>query len=75
MVDYGEILSKYPHFLNAYHLVELGLFPSTDAAYLARVRGHTPPFLKMGRKVLYPTVELIKWLNENSCAGSVAKTT
>lgn len=54
-----------PEFLNSQHLVELGLYSSVDAAYLARVRGHSPHFLKLKRKVLYPKSSVIEFIEQS----------
>ena len=58
----AESLKDHPEFLTTQHLVDMGLFPSLDACYLARIRNMTPPFIRLKRKILYPKGTLIEWL-------------
>ena len=60
--DIKDILKSFPEFLTTYHLVQLGIFKSSDAAYLARRRGYSPKFLKIGRKIFYPKTTVIEFL-------------
>jgi hypothetical protein len=59
-------LNKYPEFLTPTDLVKLGLYPSTDASYLARARGEGPEFIKLKRKVLYSKEAVMKWVIEKT---------
>lgn len=59
-----------PDLLATQDLVSLGLYPSTDAAYLARIRGKSPDFLKIGRKVLYPKASVMDFLKKCLCSGA-----
>lgn len=65
-----ESLNGLPQFLSSHHLVDLGLYPSLDAVYLARIRGNSPDFIKLKRKILYPRNSLIKFLEERMQQGS-----
>ena len=58
-------LDSKKEFLDSNDLVAMGLFPSADAAYLARRRGVGPDFIKFGSKVLYP-VECLNAFIEKS---------
>ncbi|MCX5922145.1 MAG: hypothetical protein NTX86_02355 [Candidatus Dependentiae bacterium] len=62
-------LSDLPQFLSSHHLVELGLYPSLDAVYLARVRGHSPDFIKLKRKVLYPKNSVLQFIEQRMKKG------
>lgn len=66
-----EQLEKYSEFLTSNDLVDLGLFVSPDAVYFARARGHSPDFVKMGRKVIYPKSSVIKFIDGRMKLGSV----
>jgi hypothetical protein len=62
-------LNDLPQFLSSRHLVDLGLYPSLDAVYLARVRGHSPDFIKLKRKVLYPKDSVLKFIEQRMKKG------
>jgi len=66
MNNYQELLKDYPLFMTPLDLVEAGLYISTDAAYLARMRGHGPSFVKLKHKVLYPKTAIIKFLEQRT---------
>lgn len=57
-------ISNLPEFLSSQDLVALGLFSSTDSAYVARIRGDSPEFLKVGKKVLYPKASLLRFIQD-----------
>jgi hypothetical protein len=61
--------SSLPELLSSQHLVELGLYPSLDAAYLARIRGHSPDFLKLHKKVLYPKRSVLEFIEHRMQKG------
>lgn len=46
-------LDEMPEIMNSYDLVELGLYPSVAAVYLARHRSEGPSYIKLKRTVLY----------------------
>lgn len=62
-------LNDLPQFLSSRHLVALGLYPSLDAVYLARVRGHSPDFIKLKRKVLYPKSSVLEFIEQRMKKG------
>ena len=62
MTKINVSLEKYPEFLSSEHLVQLGIYKSTDAAYQARVHGHSPQYIKMKHKILYPRQAVIDFL-------------
>ena len=43
---------KFPEFMGSNDLVGLGLFPSNSSVYLARMRGQSPNYIKIGKKIL-----------------------
>lgn len=57
-----EALKSLPLFLTSKDLVELGFYPSEDAAYLGRVRGNSPDYVKMKRKILYPKASVVEYV-------------
>lgn len=58
-----------PEFLNSHDLVKLGLWPSDDAVYLARLRGLSPDFIKLGKKILYPKASVIEFIQRHLKSG------
>lgn len=58
-------LHKYPELLNTKDLINIGLYPTPEAAYFARKKGLGPCFIKVGRRVFYPKSEVIKFLSNN----------
>lgn len=63
-------LESMPDLLTSHDLVKLGLFRSTDAAYLARLRGHSPDYVKVGGLVKYPKAKVIEFINSRLQNGS-----
>ena len=55
-----------PEFLRASDLVNLGLYVTTKALYFARIRGHSPNFIKIGRRILYPKTSVIDFLENRT---------
>ncbi len=68
----NNLLSQIPQFLSSRHLVQLGLYPSLDAVYLARARGQSPDFLKLKRKVLYPQDSVLLFIEQKMKKGNDA---
>jgi len=58
-----------PDFLTTNDLVNLGLYPSLDSAYFARIKSDTPPFIKLGRRVLYPKDKLVQFIEYHLING------
>lgn len=69
MMAHLNSFSSLPEFLSSHDLVSLGLFISTDAAYVARVRGNSPEFLKIGRKIIYPKANVLRFIDERLTSG------
>lgn len=65
-----EQLKDCAEFLSSHDLVNLGLFPSPDAVYFARLRGNSPDFIKMNRKVIYPKASVIKFIEQRMVKGT-----
>ncbi len=57
-----EDLKDLPILLQSSDLVKMGLYASVDAAYLARVRGCSPAFMKLKGKILYSKSAVIDFL-------------
>jgi hypothetical protein len=51
-----------PEFLRSTDLIKLGLYPSENALYSARIRGEGPSYIKLKRKILYPKSAVIGWI-------------
>lgn len=62
-----------PELLSSQHLVELGLYASIDAAYLARLRSNSPDYLKLKGKILYPKSNVLEFLEARMRQGSTTK--
>lgn len=63
-------LESMPEFLSSHDLVTLGMYRSTTAAYLARLRGHSPDFIKVGGLVKYPKSKIVEFINSRIQNGS-----
>ena len=63
-------LEQMPELMESCDLVELGLYSSINTAYLARVQGRGPSYVKMDRKVLYPKAAVLDFLKERMKDGS-----
>jgi len=59
-----------PALLSTHDLINLGLYASIDAAYVARIRGQSPAFLKLTRKILYPKQSVIEFIEQRIHKGS-----
>jgi hypothetical protein len=67
-------IANLPEFLSSQDLVSLGLFSSTDSAYVTRIRGGGPEFLKVGKKVLYPKSSLLRFIETRLTDSSLRST-
>lgn len=64
----NTIFSRFdslPEFLRTYDLVKLGLYPTIRALCAARARGEGPDFIKINRKILYPKISVISFLEHH----------
>ena len=59
-----------PEFLTSDDLVKLGLYLSTNSLYFARLRGKSPDFVKIGRRVIYPKESVVEFITSNIKKGS-----
>ena len=66
----SEALSLFPEFLSSEHLVQLGIYKSIDAAYQARLHGHSPGYIKLRKKILYPKSEILEFLETRMKPGA-----
>lgn len=57
------ILDSLPQFLSTKNLIDLGLYKNRDSAYIARLQGNSPDYIKFGRKILYPKQSVLTFLN------------
>lgn len=55
-------LEQMNEFLSSQDLVDLGIYKSLDAAYLARVRSDSPEYIKLKHRVLYPKAAVVDFL-------------
>lgn len=67
------IFAQMPEYLSTQHLIELGIFPSTDAAYQARCNGNSPDFIKLKHKILFPKQAVIEFLASRLQSGEKRK--
>lgn len=63
-------IDTMPDLLSSHDLVTLGLYRNTNAAYLARLRGHSPDFIKVGGLVKYPKTSVLNFINSRKQDGS-----
>lgn len=66
-------LEQYPELIGVKDLVELGLFTSNCSAYLARTRGQSPNYIKIGRKILFNKASVVEFIQRHLQDGSVSK--
>ncbi len=57
-----EKFKTLPEFLCAKNLMDLGLYTTQKSLYFARLRGNSPNFVKIGKRILYPKASVIKFL-------------
>ncbi len=69
----SPMIDSLPEFLNGHDLVCLGLYSTKNAVYLARYRGQSPDYIKIGRKVVYPKKNVIEFLKRHARSGSKSK--
>ncbi len=67
-----DFLKDYPELMKSSDLVALGLYRNTDAAYIARIRGNSPDYIKIGGIIKYPKSSVIKFMKERFISGSVS---
>mgnify|MGYP003646973476 CR=1 FL=1 len=60
-----EDLKKLPEFMTTLHLVDLGLYPSRQAVHLAIRRKQAPPFMRIGKKIVFPKCSFIEFIIDN----------
>lgn len=63
-------LNSLPELLETSHLVQIGLYPSIEMAYLARKTGQSPDYFRMGRKYFYPKAKVIEFISSRLKNGS-----
>jgi len=68
-------LDEYKDFLTTKDLIGLGLFRSHNAAYFARLRGNSPSYIFIGKKILFPKKMVLEFIYENLEDGSIPKLT
>ena len=66
-------LDSLPELLSSNDLVQMGLFSSVDQAYLARIRGKSPDFIKFKRKVLYPKESVVEFIKKHFHKGDTTQ--
>lgn len=60
-----------PDFLSTNDLVKLGLYPNKNSAYFARLKGLSPDYIRLGRKILYPQKSVIEFIDCHTTKGKV----
>lgn len=66
-----ELLKDMPDLLTTNDLVALGLYSTDKAAYFARRRKiSSPPYIRIGKRILYPKAELESFLARGGIAGT-----
>lgn len=58
-------LESLPEFLTTSQLINIGLYPSNNAAYIARAKGQSPNFIQVNRKVLYPKSSVLNFIERH----------
>lgn len=66
----SEKFKALPELLSSHDLVDLGLFRSPTAAYLARLRGYSPDYIKIGNLVKYPKSKVLEFIQKQLQNGS-----
>jgi len=64
----SEKLNNMNEFLTSQDLIDLGLYSSLDAAYVARIKSNSPQFIKMKHRILYPKKAVIEFLESRMVA-------
>ena len=62
---------QLPELLSTKDLVNLGFWPYQDAAFLARRKGNSPDFLRIGSKILYTKTSVFAFIEKHSRDGSI----
>lgn len=70
MSNISNAFQEMPEFLTSTHLVELGLYQNCAAVYLARKNGLSPSYIRLSRRVLYPKLAVIEFVEKNLKDGS-----
>ncbi len=68
-------LESLPELLNSKDLVTLGLYPTKDSVYIARLRGKSPDYVQIGHKVLYPKKCVLEFLERHFLRGDNPRAT
>ena len=72
--DLSRLLKKFPEFLRASDLIELGLYKGRADVTVAKKKGDCPPFIKISsHKFLFPKTSLVSWLM-GKCPNNNSKT-
>ena len=61
----SNLKDQLPELFSTQNLVDLGFWPNQDAAYLARRKGHSPDYIKVGAKILYPKSSVITFIEKH----------
>lgn len=64
-------IETLPLFLQVKDLVDLGLYPSENAVYLARRRGDVPDYITFGRRTVFPRESVIEFLQTGFKKGNI----
>ena len=64
-------LKNFNELLTTNDLIQIGLFSTQDAAYVARKKGCSPNYIKLKKKILYPKSAVVEFLHKNLKDGSI----
>lgn len=56
-----------PDAVSSKTLVSIGLFNSAQAVRNSRLSGDTPPYFRIGKRIMYPKKGVIEWLETKKC--------
>jgi len=62
-------LDSLPELLSPKDLVNLGLYRSLDGAYIARLKGVAPDYIKVRKKIYYPKKKVLEFLENHMKSG------
>ncbi len=59
-----KISGKLPEECNTIDLIKIGIFTSRHAASCSRKVGTSPPYFKLGKRIMYPKAGVLGWLKQ-----------
>ncbi len=68
-----KISGILPEECNTFDLVKAGIYTSPHSASCARRVGSSPPYFKLGKRVMYPKSGVVNWLKQKKHENSQTK--